>query len=318
MLWLVWCFWLTMAAGQELSDAVMQNVKARLGERYLLSWEVGTRIQALLEFDSPSYSVFTTYPQPVSIPFPSSQSPTSGSLAEVMSIVRTVVANRTVSNFGVNATPTCFILTKTVTGPQPLVSDVSAADPASIGPGVLLAGHLNLDGNGTVYMEAAKDQLDFLYMRVLRTHDGALSHRVAEVQLWSDSISMVPPFLALYGVLTSNATLIRDAYTQIRLYRSYLINNSNDATKGLWRHMSLGSGRHGNAWAAHGILRVLATIQHTSFADEFKREREDLLYWAKEIIGAMYNHIDSTSIFTNYANDASTFYDTASTALIAA
>ncbi|KAI3609237.1 glycoside hydrolase family 105 protein [Moniliophthora roreri] len=302
MLWFISCFWVAIVAGQQLPDAVLENVKARLGEKYLLSWEIGTRIQALLELDSPSYSVFTTYPQPVSIPFPRYQSPTSGSLSEVMSIVRTVVANRTMSNFGVNVTSMSYDAGE-ITGPQPLMYDLAAADPTSIGPGVLLAGHLNLDGNGSVYMQAAKDQLDFLYTRVPRTYDGAISHRLSELQLWSDSVSMIPPFLALYGAQTYNATLIRDAYAQIRLYRSYFTNAYSFI---------------GNGWAAHGILRVLATIQHSYYADEFIKEREDMLHWAKEIIGAMYHQIDDTSIFRNYANNASTFYDTGSTALLAA
>lgn len=80
---------------------------------------------------------------------------------------------------------------KTV-GPQPLITDGSAADPASIGMSVLLAywteqatGNEDVGGSGVVdYAGAAKDQLDFLLGVVKRTPDGALSHRVSEVQLW--------------------------------------------------------------------------------------------------------------------------------------
>lgn len=77
-------------------------------------------------------------------------------------------------------------------GPQPLITDGSAADPASIGMSVLLAywieqatGNGDAGGSGVVdYAGAAKDQLDFLLGVVMRTPDGALSHRVSEVQLW--------------------------------------------------------------------------------------------------------------------------------------
>jgi rhamnogalacturonyl hydrolase YesR len=49
---------------------------------------------------------------------------------------------------------------------------------------------------------------------------------------------MVPPFLAYYGVLTANRSLVSDAYNQIRLYRSYL---SDAQANGLWRHIRFGS-----------------------------------------------------------------------------
>ena len=41
----------------------------------------------------------------------------------------------------------------------------------------------------------------------------------------SDFVYMVPPFLAYYGVLTQNATLLQLAYDQCRLYRQYLVDD---------------------------------------------------------------------------------------------
>ena len=133
------------------------------------SWELGTRAQALLELDSPSYSVFSSNSLP-----PPSKIPTSvtSPIAPVLSIANAIVSNRTISNNGIS-------------GPQPLIQDGSAADPASIGVAVLLA---NWTGQGGVdhldFGGAATDQLDFLYQKVPRTNDGAFSHRVSEVQLW--------------------------------------------------------------------------------------------------------------------------------------
>lgn len=48
---------------------------------------------------------------------------------------------------------------------------------------------------------------------------------------------MVPPFLAYYGVITRNQTLLLDAYNQIRLYRSYL---RDPTANNLWKHIVLG------------------------------------------------------------------------------
>jgi rhamnogalacturonyl hydrolase YesR len=51
-------------------------------------------------------------------------------------------------------------------------------------------------------------------------------------------VYMVPPFLAYYGVLTSNTTLITEAYNQIKLYRNYLRDTS---ANNLWKHIVLGT-----------------------------------------------------------------------------
>jgi hypothetical protein len=65
---------------------------------------------------------------------------------------------------------------------------------------------------------------------------------------------MVPPFLAYYGVTTSNQSMLQEAYQQVRLYsplvdrslenkqislyRNYL---SDASANGLWQHIVLGS-----------------------------------------------------------------------------
>jgi len=130
-----------------------------------ISWEIGTRTQALLELNTPSYSVLTKFQ---SLP-PSSSAPSS--LSTVLDIAAQIVANRNASNNGTQ-------------GPQPLINDGAAGDPASIGVAVLIANWTG-QGNSTLdYAGAAKDQLDYLLQKVPRTSDGAISHRVSEVQLW--------------------------------------------------------------------------------------------------------------------------------------
>ena len=56
---------------------------------------------------------------------------------------------------------------------------------------------------------------------------------------------MVPPFLAYYGVMTRNRTLVVESYNQIKLYRNYL----RDDEAGLWKHVLLGlSGNDEGFW----------------------------------------------------------------------
>ncbi|KIM37398.1 hypothetical protein M413DRAFT_448466 [Hebeloma cylindrosporum] len=300
----LWSF----VGAQDLTDAQIGVVSARLGESALQSWELGTRAQTILELNATEYSVLTSksLPPPRAI----SSSLVSG-LDPFFAIAKAVVSNRTAAN---NRT----------TGPQPLMPDGSAADPTSIGVSVLLANWTGQDSGQVDYAGAALDQLDYILYKVPRTSDGAISHRVSQVQLWSDFVYMVPPFLAYYGVTTRNRTLLAESYNQIKLYRSYL----KDPTQGMWKHVVLGSSGNdqgfwttGNGWAAAGILRVLATIRESEYAHTFKNEQGDLAKWVKEIHEAVYPHLDSTNVFTNYADQPATatgnFYDGSSTALLA-
>ncbi|KAF8577519.1 hypothetical protein K439DRAFT_1396617 [Ramaria rubella] len=300
----------SLAFGQNLTDNQLQLVVACLASGAQQSWEIGTRAQALLELNSPFYSVFsnTTLPPPTSVPV-SSALPVN--LTDVISIARTTVS--LLNNTGM---------------PQPLIAnDGSAGDPASIGVAVLLANWTNAaepntDGTTPDYAEAATSQLEFLLTSVPRTSDGAISHRLSEVQLWSDFVYMAPPFLAYFGVISQNQSLVSESYNQIKLYRNYLRDPN---TTHLWRHIAMGSDftdpghwSTGNGWAVSGILRVLATIQHSNFSDDFQSEQADLKDWAVEILDGMYTYSTNYYLFHNYADDNTTFADAASTALIAA
>ncbi|KIM78044.1 hypothetical protein PILCRDRAFT_824760 [Piloderma croceum F 1598] len=300
--------WPTVLA-QNLSDTLITVVESRLAQSAKRSWELGTQAQALLELNSPSYSVLS----PQSLP-PAPQIPLNmtDSMNTVLSIAHNVVANRTISNGN-------------ITGPQPLMNDTSAGDPASIGVAVLLASYTGQwSKDGLNYAGAAQDQLDYLLEVVPHTSDGAISHLVHEVQLWSDSVYMVPPYLAYYGVIFQNATILFQAYNQIRLYRSYLLDSS---ANNLWRHILLGAGAEdqghwstGNGWAAAGMLRVLATIRNSPFNSSMTSEQTDLINWINEIHTAMYTNLDSNFVFRNYADQelsSTNFYDAASTALMA-
>ena len=65
------------------------------------------------------------------------------------------------------------------------MENLSAADSASNGMIVLLANWTGQGNNdGLNYAEAAQDQLNYLYVNVSKTPDGAISHRVDQLQLW--------------------------------------------------------------------------------------------------------------------------------------
>jgi rhamnogalacturonyl hydrolase YesR len=109
---------------------------------------------------------------------------------------------------------------------------------------------------------------------------------------------MVPPSLAFAGVLLNNQTLVNIAHEQCQLYRQAMRNES----AGLWAHILLGTGIEdrnrwltGNAWAAYGMMRVLATIQRSPWAGEMGGEISDLQNWVTEIMSTSQNHLVSWS-----------------------
>jgi rhamnogalacturonyl hydrolase YesR len=106
----------------------------------------------------------------------------------------------------------------------------------------------------------------------------------------------VPPFLAYYGVVQNNQSLVQEAYNQCKLYRDVLRVESS----GLWQHILLGTENYdpglwatGNAWAAQGMLRVLATIKWSQFAGQMQSQMNDLQAWTEEIVNGCRRYVVS-------------------------
>ncbi|PCH34536.1 hypothetical protein WOLCODRAFT_106156 [Wolfiporia cocos MD-104 SS10] len=153
---------------------------------------------------------------------------------------------------------------------------------------------------GVTYARAIQEQLEYTLTVVPRTSDGANSHHIEQVQLWADSVYVIPPFLTSAGVLQNNKTLLTEAYMQVSTAFHLLV---------LWKHILLGGNDQdhgfwstGNGWAAAGALRVLSAIACPQYAE-------------MGYIRICLQDLDSY-LFHNYANDSSTFLDVSSTVLL--
>ncbi|KAI0299736.1 Six-hairpin glycosidase [Multifurca ochricompacta] len=263
------------------------------------SWEIGTLAEALTEYEWPTLGVFACG----SIPPPGKLR--EGQAADVLSIAEKVVAEKTA-------------------GSLPLINgDGAVGDPASIGVSVLLRNWTLRNHEDTSFADAASQQLDYLLHVAPRAPNGAISHRESQVQLWADFISMGPPFIAYYGALeggTDGDALLQVAYDQVRLYRDVLF----DSSVGLWRHIDLGEGTDpthwgtGNAWAAAGALRVLATIQSSSAAESMESQQDNLEQWVQQTLDGVWRFQQPNGGLLNYLDQPDSFLDTSSTALLAA
>ncbi|KAF8609496.1 hypothetical protein BDV93DRAFT_485133 [Ceratobasidium sp. AG-I] len=293
-----------------LTDDQINLVRARLIEGSQASWELGTSTQALLEHDYSPLSVFGSLA--LSIPRPLDTNLVPGSIYSVTDRV---------------------IQTRNPLVTEAFVSDTSVGDPASLGVAMLVA---NFSGaTGGDYNSAIEQQLDYLINKAPRNTDGAISHRTEQIQLWSDNVYMVPPFLAYYGALHNNPGVMAEAFNQVRTYRNNL---KVDSTTGLWRHIQLGVNvdvghwSTGNGWAAAGMMRVLTTMATSTLGSSYPNEQANLARWITEILtsawayqlpnGTLYNYPDLSSPVSAtpsfLASPTTAFSDSAGTALLAA
>ncbi|KAK4047821.1 hypothetical protein OIV83_005164 [Microbotryomycetes sp. JL201] len=258
-------------------------------------WVAGTETQALLELDFRDLSVFASnFTSSVITPGP------------VNDIIAEWAANRPVGQ-----------------KQMAVVAGGAAADPASLGGAWTIASRTVKDAaTKSSYRQIVKDEIDFQLSIQSRTFDGAISMRPNSepVQLWSDYMSMVPPFLAYYGVVAPNQSALDQAYQQCQLYRKYL----RDPTTGLWKHVVLGSWQDnglwatGNAWAAHGMTRVLATIKNSRYGSSQASRVENLRQWTDEILAASFSKLAPSGLVPNYFDKPFTFSDPAASALLCA
>ncbi|KAI0378368.1 hypothetical protein F5Y04DRAFT_148823 [Hypomontagnella monticulosa] len=263
------------------------------------SWEYGTFAEALLEWYNPDASVFGKNP------FPDGKVPVL-QVGNTRSLSYVEPHISTTSNTLVNG-------------------DGAAGDPASLGVSAILIGQTQPD-----YLSAADRQVQHLLNDVPRWSNGAISHRESVAELWADFIYMAPPTLAYWAVQTKDVNLLSTAIQQCVLYRDVLgVPPSAKSAAGLWHHIigpqsqDLGIWSTGNAWAAAGMSRVLATAKKSQFANNGKVK--DGIGKLTSIIRAILDGAiardaaePNEPLLRNYLNDTTWFGELSGTTLLTA
>lgn len=127
---------------------------------------------------------------------------------------------------------------------------------------------------------------------------------------------MAPPFLAYYAVHTANLTLLQAAVEQCGLYRQILQTSGHN---GLWEHIigpahpDAGIWSTGNAWAAAGMTRILATVMNSpdSIFSAVKYSHwkvgavNSLTTYIKEILDGAIDSPHDDGLLRNYLDDVS-------------
>ncbi|GME61493.1 Six-hairpin glycosidase-like protein [Neofusicoccum parvum] len=280
-----------------MTSALMDSIIAQ-GQRLAThSWEYGAFAEALLEWYDPFYSVFGNHP------FPDGKIPVANvDDVRSLSYVKPFIS--------INSTTL-------------VDGDGAAGDPASLGVSAILIGETLPE-----YHAAASRQVDHLLTAVPRWPNGAISHREDVAELWADFIYMAPPTLAYWGVATSAPDVLNASIQQCLLYRDVLAAPAAaPSAPGLWHHIvgpqsqDLGMWSTGNAWAAAGMARVLATARRSPHAGSLAAETAALSAAVRAILdGAM--AVDAAEpdepLLRNYLNDSAWFGELAGTALLSA
>lgn len=185
------------------------------------------------------------------------------------------------------------------------------------------------------YLSAAEREVRHLLDDVPRWSNGAISHRESVAELWADFVYMAPPTLAYWAVQAADAGLLREAARQCLLYRDVLIAGGDDPeTRGLWHHIigpesqDLGLWSTGNAWAAAGMTRVLATAKNSGLLDGDAGADGGQPSVLEDLASAIRGILDSAiaadaaepdePLLRNYIDDASWFGELSGTTLLAA
>ncbi|KAH8109292.1 hypothetical protein DFH11DRAFT_1843284 [Phellopilus nigrolimitatus] len=226
------------------------------------SWEQGTAAGAILELDNPEYSVFADSPF-----VNNGETPVDALRLALSAAARQTSDGRLSQNISDGL-------------------DGAALDGASSGSVTLL-------GKADYWRNATDRQLNFLLNGVPKTTAGAISMRIDSKQYWDDGVYMMPPFLAAYGAVTYNQTLIQMAITD----------------EGVWAT--------GNAWAALGMIRVWSTILKTPYAWSMQVQTNDLRLWVKEILDGTFAAINNDNLIPDYIQGGATFGDASSSAALA-
>ncbi|GJJ15870.1 hypothetical protein Clacol_010148 [Clathrus columnatus] len=139
----------------------------------------------------------------------------------------------------------------------------------------------------------------------------------------ADGVFVGFPFIAAYGAVASNLTVLNEAYIQCELYRNALIHSG--PTGPLWAHIRNDNGTYadeglwatGNGWAALGMLHVQQTIVKSSYASDFGPQVQNLTSWIKEILDGTFAAIGSDDLIPDYIQGGPTFGDASASSALA-
>ena len=181
-----------------------------------------------------------------------------------------------------------------------LGEDAALTDACAPGEAVLWAARRTGD---PVLLGGFNKLLDYVLHRAPRSQEGIVYHFTDKAQVWSDSLYMLPPFLAVAGCH-------EEAVRQIEGVRSCLWNEDKKLLSHMWDCEKRVFVRRdcwgvGNGWAAAGLVRVIHALP-----PDRQAERRKLIGYATAIIDGCLAHQRPDGLFHNIVDEPKSFVET--------
>jgi rhamnogalacturonyl hydrolase YesR len=178
-------------------------------------------------------------------------------------------------------------------------TDNGVTDPAASGEGVLHAYELSGDAD---LKQAADEMLGYLLTKAPRSESGVIYHTLDSPEIWSDSLYMAPPFMAVAGAHT-------EAVAQIDGVRSVLWNADGRLFSHRWHDgdKRFVNGRFwggGNGWAAAGFSRVIAALPAG-----MGPEKDRIARYERELLDGCIAHMNSDGLFHDFVDEPEAFLE---------
>jgi unsaturated rhamnogalacturonyl hydrolase len=181
-----------------------------------------------------------------------------------------------------------------------LGSDNSVTDPVAAGYGILKCHKLFGEEK---YKQAADRLYDYCKNKAPRNEAGTVYHVNNHREIWSDSIYMLPPFLAAYSDYD-------ECMKQIRGYRACLWNPDKKLFSHRWsddenRFIEPRCWGGGNGWAAASFAIIYELLP----ADQQKYKTE-IAACLTELLDGLQAKVRTDGLFNNFVDDPESFVET--------
>lgn len=181
-----------------------------------------------------------------------------------------------------------------------LGTENAVTDPASNGQAVLFAYKITSEEK---FKKAADAMYKYLMKGAPKTEKGIICHVTQGRQIWSDSMFMCPPFLAVYGDYD-------EAIKQVEGYRGYLWDGKKRLFSHIWNDQKKVFIRSdiwggGNGWSAAGMAKIIDILPK-----EKKAERKKLVGYVKELLDGCIAYMRPDGLFHDVVDKPDTFVET--------
>lgn len=171
--------------------------------------------------------------------------------------------------------------------------------------------------NEPSFLKPMSEWADWIINEAPRTEEGGFEHLVSDKvnpgELWDDTLMMQVLFLAKFGAISQNQSMVDEAIHQFLLHTKYLT----DTKTGLWYHGFTFNGRHnfagalwgrGNAWITAGVLDFIDMVELPSGV------RRYLLEGFKCQVAALKNLQNESGLWNTLLDDPESYQESSCSA----